>query len=524
MDMYSILKMALWISFGVLSACGGSKTGPIDGDAYAAEMQVDVLDNGLEIRSPSVLFEGQPAQIEFSDSEQRVFVASEHLLIASASPSQLKIVPLLVGAGEHELAALKITLNCCTAELSEDYGWSRPVYQYPIELGDPITLRAGSDLILSAVLSNSFLDNQKDDFELFTWKQIEGPDLGLTNTDSADLTLKLPKVSNITRLRFQLSAKSIKGKVFRREKIVFVVPEAAWLVATHIDQGVDNTAVAREDGSIVHLSFKGELKYSISPFANLKQLENSAPYSTLTETGEPSWFNLSVWALAETGELRWFSQSGEWLPPLQDLPRMAKLFGVFNDARFGTQMIDQSGSAYAVGRNAHDSTAGASQALSVSHRYLSAHTLLQNGELVDGYGMLVTDNIAEIANRAFRRNDGRIGIYEFEGELHFLDAFDQYNDIIAIASVKRGDARFPLPVFALRDNGDVVGVTPKSPALSKDLTDIRELDFGHKLALALKDDGTVIQWRAAVLVPAEINSILSGDKPSPFNIRESFYQ
>lgn len=506
----SLLKVALWNSLGALGACGGDKTGsdPTSKNTYAAEIQVDVLDNGVEISGPAIFFEGQSAQIQFSGSQHQVLVGSAHLLGNNFGFSEFQLVPQLVGMGEHEQVTTRLTLNYGTTEQFVHDGWSRPVYQYPIELGDPITLKGGSDTILSAVLSDSFLDSDKDDFERFSWKQTEGPELGLTGADGADLTLKLPQVSDITRLRFQLSARSIKGKVFRREKIVFVVPDAAWLEATHIDQGADNALVAREDGSIVHMSFQGELQYTSSPFADLRQLENS---------------DAGLWALAETGELSWNNGSG-WQSPLQDLPGMAKLFGVFSDARSGTQMIDQSGNAYLVSGSTHDLSAPTSQVLSVSHRYIGEHFLLESGEIVTKAGEVVADNIDEIANHAFRQNDGRIGVYSNDEQLLFLEEFDQYNDIVAIAAEKWAGANFPMTVFALRENGDVVGVTPKSPSLPKDLTGIREIDLGDNLAMALKHDGTVIQWRAAVLLPAEINSVLSGDKPSPFNIRESFYQ
>lgn len=505
-----VAKSAFWLSMAVIAACGGSTSDPAPEETYTADIQTDVLENGVEIKAPSVFFEGEKAQIQFPDSPYTLYITSEHLLANSPSAVStefVEVVPQLTGTGDTEQVVTRMAFNIGKPDQFDHQGWSRPVYQYPIELGDPVTLKSGDNLRLSANLSDAFLDSKKDDFESFTWKQLEGPNIDPINTDNVNLSLTLPDVAEVTRMRFQLTAKTIQGKFFRREKIVFVVPETAWVSATHIEQGVNNAVVAREDGSIVHFSLDDELTYSDSPFSNLKQLEDGTP----------------LWALAETGELKWFTEGEGWQSPLQDLPAMTKLFGVFGDARSGSQMIDQSGNAYLVSSANHSLSMHGSQAISISHRYISEHTLLESGELVNSADQTITDNIAEIAHHAFRSNDGRIGVYSNQGELHFLSEFDAHTGFIAIASPKHATSGFPLPVFALRDSGEVVGSTPKSPPLPADLVEIRKIEVGQKLAMALKEDGTVIQWRAAVLRPDENNEVLRGEKPSPFNIKEGFY-
>lgn len=506
----SVAKSAFWLSIAAIAACGGGTSDPAPEETYTADIQVEVLDNGVEIQAPSVFFEGEKAQIQFPDSPYTLYITSEHLLANSPSTVStdfVEVVPQLTGTGETEQVVTRMIFNIGKPDQFEHQGWSRPVYQYPIELGDPLTLKSGDKLTLSASLSDAFLDSEKDDFESFIWKQIEGPNIEPLTPDNASLSLTLPDVAEITRLGFQLTAKTIQGKFFRKEKIVFVVPETAWVAATHIEQGVNNAVVAREDGSIVHYSLDGELTYSDSPFSNLKQLEDGTP----------------LWALAETGELKWFGAEEGWQPPLQDLPAMRKLSGVFGDARPGSQMIDQSGNAYLIYPADHSLSMHGSQAISISHRYIGEHTLLESGELVNYADETITDNVAEIAHHAFRSNDGRIGVYSNQGELHFLSEFDAHTDFIAIASPKHATAGFPLPVFALRDSGEVVGSTPKSPPSPADLVQIREIEVGNKLGLALKENGTVIQWRTAVFTPDETNEVLRGEKPSPFNIKESFY-
>ena len=507
---HSVAKSAFWLSIAAIAACGGGTSDPTPEETYTADIQIDVLDNGVEIKAPSVFFEGEKVQIQFPNAPYTLHITSEHLLTNSPSTIStelVEVVPQLTGTGDAEQVTTRMVFNIGKPDQFEHQGWSRPVYQYPIELGDPLTLRSGDDLTISANLSDAFLDREKDDFESFIWKQLEGPSITPLDVDNASLSLTLPNAAEITRLRFQLTAKTIQGKLFRKEKIVFVVPETAWVAATHIEQGLNNAVLAREDGSIVHFSLDGELTYSGSPFNNLQQLEDGTP----------------LWALAETGELKWFSTDKGWLSPLQDLPAMTKLFGVFGDARSGTQMIDQNGNAHLISPNDHSSSIHGNQALSVSHRYINEHTLLESGELVDSADMKIADNIAEIAHYAFRSGDGRVGIYSLDGQMYFLSEFDTYTDFVAIAAPKSAGVRMPMPVFALRDNGEVIGSTPKSPPVPTDLAEIRKIEVGGKLATALKQDGTVIQWRAAILTPNEANAVLRGEKPSPFNIKETYY-
>lgn len=506
----SVAKSAFWLSVAAIAACGGGTSDQTAEETYTADIQIDVLDNGVEIKAPSVFFEGERVQIQFPNAPYTLHITSEHLLTNSPSTIStelVEVVPQLTGTGDAEQVTTRMIFNTGKPDQFEHQGWSRPVYQYPIELGDPLTLKSGGDLTLSANLSEAFLDSEKDAFDSFEWKQLEGPNIEPLDTNDASLSLTLPNVMEITRLRFQLTAKTIKDKIFRKEKVVFVVPDEAWVSVTHFDQGAQNTVVARDDGSIVRFSPIGEVSYSDSPFTNLKQLEDGTP----------------LWALAETGELKWFSTDKGWLSPLQDLPAMTKLFGVFGDARSGTQMIDQNGNAHLISPNDHSSSIHGNQALSVSHRYTNEHTLLESGELVDSADMKIADNIAEIAHYAFRSGDGRVGIYSLDGQMYFLSEFDTYTDFVAIAAPKSASVRMPMPVFALRDNGEVIGSTPKSPPLPSDLAEIRKIEVGGKLATALKQDGTVIQWRAAVLTPNETNAVLRGEKPSPFNIKETYY-
>lgn len=505
---YSVTKSVLLLSISAIAACGGGASDPDPEETYTAEIQVDVLDNGIEIQAPAALFEGEQAEVQFYNAPYAVFMASQHLLTNGSSVStEFHVVPQLLGTGDAEQLISRIIFDYGNPGQLEHQGWSRPVYQYPIELGDPITLRSGDDLTLSANLSDAFLDSDKDAFDWFEWKQVEGPNIASLDADNASLSLTLPDVAEISRLRFQLTAKTIKDKIFRKEKVVFVVPDEAWVAGTHFDQGVDNTVVAREDGSIVHFSYEGELTYSASPFSNLKQLEDGTP----------------LWALAETGELMWFNAENTWQEPLQDLPAMAKLYGIFGDARWGTQMIDKAGNAYLVWPSDHSLSMHSTQAVSVSHQLLSTHTLFENGELKNSAGEMVSDGIAEIAHHAFRSADGRIGVYSHQGELQYLSEFDQYHDFFAIAAPKGAGVRMPMSVYALRENGEVVGSTPKSPSAPKDLVEIRNIEVGDRLATALKADGTVIQWRAAILGPDETNAVLRGEKPSPFNIKQAYY-
>lgn len=505
---YSVTKSVFLLSISAIAACGGSTSNPTPDETYTADIQVDVLDNGVEIRAPAVFFEGEPTQIGFSSSPFTIFLESENLLTNnSLITAEIQVVPQLTGTGDSEQLNSRIIFDIAKESQQELQGWSRPVYQYPIELGDPLTLKSGGDLTLSANLSEAFLDSEKDAFDSFEWEQLEGPNIGPLDADKAKLSLTLPDVTEITRLRFQLTAKTIKDKIFRKEKVVFVVPDEAWVSVTHFDQGAQNTVVARDDGSIVHFSPIGEVRYSDSPFTYLKQLEDGTP----------------LWALAENGELKWFNVDRAWQSPLQDLPAMSKVFGIFGDARWGTQMIDETGNAYLVWPSDHSLSMHSTQAVSVSHRLLSQHTLFESGELKDSAGELVSDGIAEISQNAFRSLDGRIGVYSNEGALHYLSEFDQHSDIVMIASPKHVSANFPPTVFAVRENGDIVGSTPKAPPAPRDLVNIRKVEVGQKVATALNEDGTVIQWRVAILKPDETNEVLRGEKPSPFNIKKNFY-
>lgn len=134
------------------------------------------------------------------------------------------------------------------------YSQVTPLYMHTLYAGPAQTIKAGSQEQLN-VKTNPLLEQQIGEFGNFTWQQVEGPTVQLTKKSARDTEFTAPEVSNVTKLRFSITASTEGGNTtLKEEKVVYVVPSNRWLKTIKtFDQ--DLIAV-REDGSVVVIPWR----------------------------------------------------------------------------------------------------------------------------------------------------------------------------------------------------------------------------------------------------------------------------
>lgn len=176
------------------------------------------------------------------------------------------------------------------------YSKPTPIYMRTLYAGPAQTIKSGSQEQLNAKV-NQYLENQIGKLSNFSWQQLEGPTVQLTRITDRDVEFTAPEVSDVTKLRFSITASAEKhNSPFTEEKVVYVVPSDRWLKTVRTFQ--QDAIALREDGTAVAMTWRG------SNYFVYQLPDNIEDISTIVADYSPS----TIIVLHKNGTLKFITQ------------------------------------------------------------------------------------------------------------------------------------------------------------------------------------------------------------------------
>jgi len=394
--------------------------------------------------------------------------------------------------------------ECCTTRFFFKPIWLEvfiPTYPEVLYLGPPLTLPDNQTHTIALETNNDFLISASDQIDEIKWQQIRGSSNFDVASDGRSLTFNTPALEGIERWVFEVEITTAKGRVFTKEKAVFVVPRRDWLDVTQIYAGADyNTSIVLREDNTFYLEAYGVTSFS-------EPLDR--PVKLLANLGD------SAFVVTDDNRLS-VHRLGRVTPVENDFGNVTELLGVYS-VRNTLLVVNDEGEAFSSlgGYNVRVNDAiSVAPSLDAPGPYLNT-----NQVLVDQEGAVIAENVKQLSATAYLSESGKVGVIRPHEKLD-LSVFEQYHDYISVAGSKNEVSSSGLNqyVFALRPNGEVVGTTRLPPSLKK----ITDVSTGGGTHLALSESGWVYLWGESF--NDSPTAVSQGFAPNPMNLTQEAYE
>lgn len=382
------------------------------------------------------------------------------------------------------------------------------VFDPPLNVGYPITVKEGREIELIMGLDADF-QGEVTPLDFLEWQQLEGPPVTLAQANSPTASFTAPSTDEILKLTFQASAASNStGISFSKQKTVFVVPEQQWVDAVAIHNADPYSSVLRADGTVLYLQ-------ELEP--RVVEQESFPPERVVDLNGS----HTATVALFEDGSISMlWSWDDAWpggVPgpdPLREVTGIKQIAGTRNRHHIPDDIweayLKESGE-LSLGRFRDIRSVDIGLAgITFSPEY----KFLVNGDLLGPEDEVIDHDVQLVGGAAYLTADGRVGHMTREVPEALFPA---ENDYVELAT---GFGYCQASIFAVRRDGEIDSYTPDSHVLPPEVRQVRMLKPECASHMALTQDGTVLVWPGDLRFSHANHSIITGEQPSPFNLRD----
>jgi len=367
--------------------------------------------------------------------------------------------------------------KCCTmltyGKNLREHEVSIPTYSEVLYVGPPLTLPDNHAHTIAIETNNDFLGSVSDQIDEIDWQQIDGSSSFEVANDGHSLTFSAPTLKEIERWVFRVEITTEQGRVFTKDKVVFVVPQGDWLDVSQIYAGANFNAsiVLRENNTFYH---------ETSGMPNFSE-PLDRPVKLLASLGG------SAFVVTDDNQLTTYRR-GRVTPVEQDFGSVTQLLGVFS-VRSTMLVVNEEGEVFS---SFSGYEVRVNDAVSMAPSLFEGPYLNTKGVLVDQEGETIAESVKQLSATAYLSESGNKNAVE-------LSVLNQF-------------------VFALRPNGEVISTTRLPPSLNK----ITAVDAGSPTHLALSENGWVYRWGRGSAGVSE--DVFNGLSPNPMNLTQEAYE